>query len=197
MNIVTIIPARKGSKRLPDKNVKELCGKPLIEYTIDCCLKSRWIGDIIVSTDDNRIKPIVDKYNELPTVDIKFHRRPKELCQDDSLSQEFVDDILQHSKYKKYKFNCVVVLQPTSPLRNIEVVDKCIELYMNSDFESIITVKEISPYTYYPDGDVYVFKNKIWSDNMGLVVCDNDSVDINTKEDFLLAENRLLLQMQE
>jgi len=179
MEILAIIPARKGSKRLPRKNTKLLDGKPLIEYAIDDAINCKYINDIIVTSDDDEVEKIAKKKNVI------FRNRPKELCGDKSDSQSFIDDILTHYGHK---WDIIVLLQPTSPLREVYHINECIEAYINGHFTSVMTVMEISPHTYYPNGAVYVFKDKIYTDNMGMILMPNDeSIDINTMLDFNIA----------
>lgn len=184
MEILTIITARKGSKRLPGKNTKRLVGIPLIEYTIESTLDSKYIDLVVVTSDDNEVKKSVNKYIDSPVIDIRFHRRPKHLRGDNIGSQEVIDDVVE-----QYGGDCVLLLQPTSPLRIAKHIDKCIELFRDGGFDSVISVKEVIPHTYYPNGAIYVFKDRIWTDNMGMfLMSKRDSIDIDSIEDFKLAE---------
>jgi N-acylneuraminate cytidylyltransferase len=128
VNILGIIPARGGSKGIKNKNIKLLCGKPLIYYTIAEAKKAKFIKRIIVSTDSPKIRDIARKYGaEVPFL------RPKELAKD------FVTDlpVFKHClKWLKenegYRPDIVVQLRPTAPLRKAEHIDKAIELLLNS-----------------------------------------------------------------
>jgi CMP-N-acetylneuraminic acid synthetase len=188
--IIAIIPARKGSKRLPNKNKLLLNGKPLISYTMEAAIASKYIDDLIISSDDNDIKTIVNNFRNRiysPICRIRFDRRPKHLRGDLITTQEIIDNIRI-----RYPCDSVCLLQPTSPLRSTLYIDKCIEMHLTGYFDSVITVKETTPYTYYPNGAVYVFKDKIYTKNMGLVVMpENESIDIDTQEDFNAAKTIL------
>jgi CMP-N-acetylneuraminic acid synthetase len=128
--IIAIIPARGGSKRVPKKNIKELKGKPLIEWTLDAAYNSKLLDEVIVSTDDKDIEEFI-KRGEVVV------RRPDYLAQDWSRSVDVVLDAL------KWKDNCVAVcLQPTSPFRTAEDIDKAINLYNTRRCESVIAVVE-------------------------------------------------------
>ena len=177
--IYALIPARKDSKRLPNKNIRPLAGKPLVEYAIDAALESEFITDIVVSTDDILVKRIAERHN-IRTID-----RKKELCIDTAKTQDVVNDFITFFP----DYDCIVLLQPTSPLRTSKDIDKCGNIFINNNFDSVVSVTEIAPFTYYPNGAVYVFKNKIYTDNIGLFLMPKDrSVDIDTIFDFRLCE---------
>jgi len=181
MKIYGIIPARKGSKRLPHKNVRTINKKSLVEYAILEGNKSKYIDELFVTTDDPVVKRIAREYG------LKIRSRPKHLADDDTTTQDVVDDLdlwipSDHSP------DLYVLLQPTSPLRKAKHIDKCIETFINGDFECVASVVEIAPHVYYPNGAVYVFKENLYSDNMGFVLMDKESsIDIDTGIDFYTA----------
>lgn len=143
MNILAIIPARGGSKGIHRKNVKLLAGKPLIFYSIESALNSRYITKVIVSTEDKEIKDISMKYGS-EVID-----RPKELAIDNSSTINVIIHSLSYlEKNEKYIPDIVIVLQPTSPLRMAEDIDNSIKIFINKDAESVISVCELehSPY---------------------------------------------------
>lgn len=181
--MIAIITARKESKRLPNKNMMKINGKTLIEYAIDSVINSTNIDYIIVTTDYN-IEDIIRKYEYKL---LKWHKRPSSLCGDYTTSQEIVDDIIN-----KYKSDYYILLQPTSPLRTQYDVDKSIEIYHSSKCEVLMTVVETEQGTYKNNGAICIFKDNIWSNSRILYVMDkNKSIDIDTMEDFRLAESRL------
>lgn len=132
--ILAIIPARKGSKRLPGKNIKELHGKPLISWTIDAAKQSKYIDKIIISTDDSNIIEIANKYC-LNNVDL----RPDFLSTDTSSTE---DVLLYEVKKQKEMFDILVLLQPTSPLRTHINIDEAIEYYIKSSATNVVSVTE-------------------------------------------------------
>ena len=136
MNILAIIPARGGSKRIKNKNMVELAGKPLIWYTINEAKKSRYINKLILSTDDDKIIEIAKRYN------IEIIKRPKELAKDDSPVIDAINHVL--GSLKDYKPGIVVLLQPTSPLRTVEDIDGTIQLLLESNADSAETFCEVS-----------------------------------------------------
>jgi CMP-N-acetylneuraminic acid synthetase len=135
--IIAIIPARGGSKGIPKKNIKQLAGKPLIAYSIEAALKSKYIDRVIVSTEDEEIAEISKKYGA-EVVD-----RPKELAKDETPTIDVIFHFLEILKMKNYNPDIVVLLQPTSPLRSAEDIDNAIKLFLDSDCESIVSVCEV------------------------------------------------------
>jgi len=142
MKIVGLIPARGGSKRIPKKNIRLLAGKPLIAYSIEAALKSKYINRVIVSTDDREISKISKKYGA------EVIKRPSELAKDDSLTVDAIKHAIKILKKNKYFPDIIVLLQPTSPLRNTEDIEKSVELFLNNECKSVISVCEYkeSPY---------------------------------------------------
>ena len=139
-NILAIIPARKGSKRLKNKNELILDGKPLFLWTLELAIKSNLFNDIYVSTDSKKIFEISKKKNCLcPGL------RKARLAKDNVTLIEVTKDIIQEYEEKnKKKINAVVLLQPTSPFRSIETIKKGINLFFqNKKRESIIAVSYV------------------------------------------------------
>ena len=139
-NILGIIPARGGSKGLPRKNIKPLLGKPLIAWTIEQALASKYLDRVIVSTDDKEIAEISKKYGaEIPFM------RPKELAEDNAKGIDVVlhaiDWLKENNKRKHY--DLIILLQPTSPLRATEDIDKTIELLFLKEAKAIVSVCEV------------------------------------------------------
>ena len=140
--IVSIIPARFGSKGLPRKNIKLLAGKPLIAYSIEAALESKTIEKIVISTDDRQVMDISNSYG------VEVIKRPKELSRDESPTINVIFHALEVLKTENYKTDVILLLQPTSPLRTAEDIDDSIRLYLESHCESVISVCEFehSPY---------------------------------------------------
>ncbi len=139
-NILGLIPARGGSKGLPRKNIKLLLGEPLIAWTIKQALASRYLDRIVVSTDDKEIAEISKKYEaEVPFI------RPKELAKDNAKGIDVVlhviDWISENDEQKQY--DLIMLLQPTSPLRKFEDIDKSIELLFLKKANAIVSVCEV------------------------------------------------------
>ncbi len=142
--VLAIIPARGGSKGVPRKNIKNLCGKPLIAWTIIEALKSKYIDRLIVSTEDEEIAEISNKYGaEVPFL------RPKELAQDDTPGIEPLLHCINWLKdNENYCPDYVCTLQCTSPFRKSNHIDEALEKLIEEKADSIIGVckSEISPY---------------------------------------------------
>lgn len=140
---LAIIPARGGSKSIPLKNIKPLLGSPLIAYTIKEALKSEYLDRIIVSTDDIQIAKISQGYG----ADVPFIR-PKELAQDTSPTLSVIQHALLYLESEGYIPDFVVLLQPTSPLREVKHIDEAIKKMLDTDADSVITItkSEIHPY---------------------------------------------------
>jgi len=121
-----IIPARGGSKRIPKKNIKEFCGKPLIAYSIENAKKSELFEKIAVSTDNEEIAKVAKNYG----AEVLY--RPKELADDFSTSMEvFEHAINELNKDKKYKFACMIYA--TAPLLDIKYLKIGLDRLKNSD----------------------------------------------------------------
>ena len=116
MSVLAVIPARGGSKRLPRKNIMEFDGKPLIAWTIEAAKSSRCISRVIVSTDDKDIADIAKEYG----ADVPF-MRPIELAGDEVTSVEVVLHLLENLQEN---YDYIALLQPTSPLRTTEHIDR-------------------------------------------------------------------------
>lgn len=133
--ILGIIPARGGSKGLSRKNILPLNGKPLISWTIESSLKSKYITTTIVSSEDTEILNISKEFGAEILV------RSEELAQDSSSSEVVVSDVL--SQLKKHRFDYLILLQPTSPLRTSEDIDNAFDLFFKSDADALISMKKI------------------------------------------------------
>ena len=128
MNIISVIPARSGSKGVPDKNIKLLAGKPLIAYSIAAAKKSKLINKIIVSTDSKKYANIAKKYGaEAPFL------RPAELAGGKSTDYDWVNHLLNWlATNEDNNPEYLVHLRPTTPLRDPEIIDNAIEELINN-----------------------------------------------------------------
>ena len=135
MEILAIIPARGGSKGIPGKNIKPLAGKPLIAYTIEASLKSKYITRTVVSTEDGRIKEAALAFGA-EVVD-----RPAELAQDVTKTAPVLLQVLDELEKTGYKPDITVLLQCTCPLRDEKQIDEAFELFFNSDCDSVFAAR--------------------------------------------------------
>jgi len=141
MNILAIIPARCGSKGILDKNIIDICGKPLIAYSIEqglMILEDNLISRLIVSTDCEMIAEIACKFGaEVPFL------RPKSISDDKAKSIEFVIHALDFYEERGERFDAVLLMQPTSPMRSPDLLKQAVELFVsNADAKSLISVYE-------------------------------------------------------
>jgi CMP-N-acetylneuraminic acid synthetase len=215
LNILTLIPARSGSKGIPKKNIKLFCNKPLIAWTIETALMSGVSNKIVVSTDDSEIAKVSLEYGaEVPFM------RPSELALD---STPGVDPAL-HAISMLNDYDWLLLLQPTSPLRNIDDIIGITEYAKRSKSPSIVSVSESSvhpynaytmeqnylrsfhnefvacrqqlPKSYSPNGALYFIecdwlleqKSFITDSTVGYCMPKSRSIDIDDELDWVLAE---------
>jgi CMP-N-acetylneuraminic acid synthetase len=138
---LAIITARGGSKGLPRKNIRPLLGKPLIVWTIEQAKKSKYLDRIVVSTEDSEIAEISSSYG------VEVLKRPYELAQDTTPSSDVIIHVIETIEKEGYKYDFIVLLQPTSPLRKENDIDDAIEkMVINSKHaHSLVSVGEINP----------------------------------------------------
>ncbi|MEW6055178.1 MAG: acylneuraminate cytidylyltransferase family protein [Bdellovibrionota bacterium] len=137
--VLAVICARGGSKGIPRKNIRALGGKPLIVWSIEEAKKSRFIDRLVLSSDDQEIIQVAEKFGcEAPFV------RPAELAGDEVSG---VDPVL-HALKELPGYDYVVLLQPTSPFRTAQDIDGCIELCLEKSSPSCVSIAEAeqSPY---------------------------------------------------
>lgn len=139
--VLAIIPARAGSKRLPAKNTKMLLGKPLIGWSVEQACLCRYFYKVIISTDCQNIANIAQKFGaEVPFL------RPQALSRDDSPSIDLVEHALQHYSTQGDHFDMIALLEPTSPLRAKEDLEKAMGYFIEnySDYDALISVGKIA-----------------------------------------------------
>jgi N-acylneuraminate cytidylyltransferase len=140
-NHLAIIPARFGSKRIPNKNIKNFNGKPIISYPILAAKKSKLFKEIIVSTDSNKIKKIVNKFGAKV-----YYLRSKKLSNDKAVINEVLFDIINFLKKNMLSSKYFCLLYATSPLINFYDLKKSLKILdaSRAAVDSIIAVKEFS-----------------------------------------------------
>lgn len=150
MSVVGIILARGGSKRLPRKNTRECAGKPLIAYTIEAAQGAKSLSRTIVSTNDPEVARIAAAYG----ADVPFER-PAEFSMDTSPSIDALSHAVSWLQANAPPIDAVVLLQPTSPLRQSRHIDEAVALYrsMVVDTVSAVSIATAHPYwCWKPDG---------------------------------------------
>lgn len=212
MNNIAVIPARKGSQGLKNKNLLKIDNKTLIERTINFAIESKMFSRIILTTD----------YDNINNNNIEFRKRPKELSKENTAMVEVIKDVIDNCNISKE--DNIILLQPTSPFRNKKDLKKVIEQLRF--FESSITVKEVEINTelifssknknelktrnidnkktnrqfneikYIPNGNIFgirvrdfIVNNSFYGKTIGYVEqYGKCNIDINKKEDLLLTK---------
>jgi len=192
MKILVLILARGGSKRLKNKNILKLKKKPLIIWTIKFAKKLPYITDIMISTDDNKIAKI-GKMNEayVPWI------RPKKLSGDKATSTKAALHAVNWYEKKVEKIDGILLLQPTSPFRNLNVFKKIIKLYKKNLNKNYVSVsKNKLKRSYKPNGSLYLISPKkfrkhktfITKDSIGVLFkTRKEQIDIDYKSDLNFA----------
>lgn len=144
MRILYLIPARKGSKGLPGKNIKNLFNKPLIIYTLEFALKNKKDSDeLCISTNDEKVLEIMTELG----IHVPFIR-PEELATDSSNSYDVIMHALNYYESVNKFFDAVLLLQPTSPIRKQEDFDNLIKCYSES-IDMVVSVKKVKDNPYF------------------------------------------------
>lgn len=158
MTVLALIPARGGSKGIPGKNIAELCGKPLIAWTIDAARRARGIDRVVVSTDTPQIAEVARACGaEVPFM------RPDELARDDTPGIAPPLHALRWlAEHEGYAPSALMLLQPTSPLRTDLDIEAAIDLFTRSGADSVVSVTEVHHHPYLmktrgPDGRLQPF----------------------------------------
>lgn len=137
MRNIAIITARSGSKGLKDKNIKELCGRPLMAYSIECAIDSKKFDKVFVSTDSPAYAKIAGKYG----ADASFLRSP-DTSGDSAGSWDVVREVLSEFEKRNEYFDTVMLLQPTSPLRTAEDICNCFDVMRDKNANAVLGVCE-------------------------------------------------------
>ena len=131
MRILAVIPARAGSKAIPNKNIRSVNGQPLICYAINNAKKSKYITDIVVSTDSNFVKIIASQMG------VMCHWRKPELCGDSVTLDAVVYDAVVARQEVKYDY--IVTMQPTSPTLKVDTLDAAINYAIENNLDTVIS----------------------------------------------------------
>jgi N-acylneuraminate cytidylyltransferase len=211
MKIVSLIPARGGSKRLPRKNIKKLCGRPLIDYTIKASLDSK-VNETWISTEDEEIKKISKKCGA------KVLDRPNNLATDESTTESVMEHFTDNVNY-----DIIVLIEPTYPLINVEDINMSLDKFIKTDCDSLLTLENkkfflwelrdmsiAQPINYNPEsrpryqefdgiyveeGGIYITKRNGFikskcrlNGKIGYYILKHPSIDIDNEFDFKMAE---------
>lgn len=139
MKRLAIITARGGSKRIPRKNIKEFCGKPIIAYSIEAALESGVFDEVMVSTDDEEIAEIAIKYG----AKIPFYRS-EATANDFATTNDVIWEVLEEYEKRGQVFDAFCCMYPTAPFLKAERLTAAMDLLMNSDADKVFPVVEFS-----------------------------------------------------
>lgn len=217
ISVAILIPARGGSKGVPRKNVRPLCGKPLIAHSIICAKNINYPSKIYVSTDDDEIGKIASEYGAV------LIERPPCYSRDDSSMFDVLNHFINTLETKGESVpDLVVLLQPTSPLRKIQTVEMAITEFISrlNDYDSLMPVQELDGKIgrvlngkYYPEqktetrrqligpvykecGTVFIYKTSLlkngnmYGDSILPFIINSfaEAIDIDSEDDFLHAQ---------
>lgn len=189
--VLAVIPARGGSKGLPKKNIRILCGKPLIAWTIEAALGADFVSRTVVTTEDKKIAEIAEEYGA------EVIKRPKELATNTTLIQPVLEHTLEFLEQKEdYRPEAIILLNPTSPLRNSQHIDQALHKFLHgvadtllSVFPSVVCLWEKRAYGTYRAN--YDFKNKARRQDMTPQLQENGAIYIARRK-FLLENHRFI-----
>lgn len=139
MKRLAIITARGGSKRIPRKNIKEFCGKPIIAYSIEAALQSGVFDEVMVSTDDEEIAEIAMKYG----AKVPFYRS-EATANDFATTNDVIWEVLEEYEKRGEVFDAFCCMYPTAPFLKAERLKAAMDLLMNSDADKVFPVVEFS-----------------------------------------------------
>lgn len=201
--ILGVTPARGGSKGVPRKNIRPLAGKPLIGWTIDAAKASRLLNRYVVSTEDAEIAATAVQWGA------EVVQRPPGLATDEATTLSVLQHVL-----RLVPADVVVILQATTPVRDPDLIDRCIQRFVDTQADSLATGfickyveyatqsaelrRQDIPGFFYDDGNVYIFKAELiragerYGKRIERMVIDREqNIDIDDEFDFWLAEQVL------
>lgn len=141
-NILCVIPARKGSVSVPDKNIRSFCGIPLFLWSVCAAMESRTVTTIAISSNYSGLKELFAKHFA-PDPRIAWIDRPDNLCQSDSSTE---DCLLHALSVLETKYDWVVTLQPTSPIRRKNMIDIGVNTILPTKYKSLLSVEKHTPF---------------------------------------------------
>ena len=137
-SILGVIPARQGSKGVPGKNMRLLCGKPLLQHTLESASQSKLLSDILISTDSEEMLALSQRFGALSN-----GLRPDFLSGDSVLTIDVIKYELLKMQERGIAYDYIMLLQPTCPLRNSDHIDNAISLLLESSCKSLVSVVDV------------------------------------------------------
>ncbi len=218
MNLLAVIPARGGSKGIPRKNIRNLCGKPLISYVIETLRTSSYPLEVVVSSDDNEILYVAEKFGAIPIL------RPEQLA----LDAVTLDSVVYHAvsfmeQTNNVRYDYIITIQPTSPLLTANTLDHAISRTIQKGYDTVLSAVNHPKLSWRQEGEHFypnytarvnrqymdkyfvetgafviskrdvVTKNSRFGDSVSVYeVPEQESIDIDTIEDWWLVEKQLM-----
>lgn len=184
MEILSIIPARGGSKEIPLKNLVKLNGKPLLDYTFRASQKSKYVTRTIISSDSQKI------LKHAKNLGSEVHIRPKKFSTDSAQIEPLLLDILKKLKNsEKYTPEVVILLQNTSPLRTSKHIDEAIKLFLKGKYDSVLSGFNSHYFIWEKSGKIIRPKNhklnkRLNRQDMKTQFCENGAIYISKLSSF-------------
>jgi pseudaminic acid cytidylyltransferase len=219
MSNIAIIPARGGSKRIPKKNIKDFCGKPIITYSIDAVLKCGLFDEVMVSTDDEEIAEVAKKHG----AKIPFYRS-KKTSDDFAILNDVINEVLDYYRNDRKEFDYGCCILPTAPFVTTKNLKETFDMLVKNDFDSVRPIvkfsypiqrafkllpnnniqmfnpehfktrsQDLEP-AYHDAGQFYWFKtHKTLSGTFkgGMIISETEAQDIDTLDDWKIAELKM------
>ncbi len=190
-NIIAIIPARGGSKGIPNKNIINFCGKPLIAWTIEQCIKAKDVNDVWVSSDDDDILDVAKQYGA------KTIKRPQDISGDTATSEStwlHAIDVLQQ---KNIPLDVILAPQVTSPLRETKDINNAIFKFVEGNYDSMFSASTTDDLFFWEESDTgidsvnYDYKNRKRRQDIKEQIIENGSFYLFKPEIIKKYNNRL------
>jgi CMP-N-acetylneuraminic acid synthetase len=192
INYLVVVPARKNSKRIKNKNLIKIKGKTLINITLDSLNKINKIKHIVVSSDSKKVLQIAKRYRKVLLIN-----RPKRLCFHHSKNEDVIMHAVNYLEKKNFKILNIILLQVTSPLRTAKDILECITVYEQKRLNSIFSVYSSKDFIWEKSGRTkksisYNFKKRIISQKMKPLFFENGAIYIFNKKKFMKKKNRII-----
>jgi len=190
-NIIAIIPARGGSKGIPNKNIVDFCGKPLIAWTIEQCIQAKYINDVWVSSDDNDILHIAKQYGA------KIIKRPFDISNDVATSESAWLHAIDYLQQNNIPLDIILAPQVTSPLREPIDINNAISKFVKGNYDSMFSASTTGDLFYWQNSETgiysvnYDYKNRERRQDIKEQIVENGSFYLFKPEIILKYSNRL------